>query len=161
MKKQFAFLILTLFSLSGCLSLSPSQQRQIDRMEAQGMDVDYPENRVSPNAVSAMNVFFGVGNMYLASKAPKYAGGQIGLGILNLLTWPASVLWAPYQGYADAVTVNRERYLNEQTYGRSNSYTAPIRQYGAPTSYPRRDSYGYPQQNSYGYQRQDNYGYYR
>ncbi len=143
MKKQFAFLILILFSLSGCLSLNSSQQRQIDQMEAQGVDVDYPENRISPVGATIMNIFFGVGNIYIASKAPKYAAGQIGLGVLNFLTWPVSILWAPFQGHADAVTINRERYLNEQTYGRSNSYTSPIRQYGAPTSYPRRDNYGY------------------
>lgn len=117
--------------LSGCVSLTPSQLRQIDELEARGYDVDYPEKRINPNAVTAMNVFFGIGNMYLAMKAPKYSGSQAAMGVLNMVTWPLSTLWAPYQGYVDTVAINRERTLNEINYG-----SGPRRGKSAPYAQP-------------------------
>lgn len=51
----------------------------------------------SPGTAAGLNFLPGIGDFY---------NGNVGLGIVNLLTWPLSILWAPVGGASGANEVN-------------------------------------------------------
>jgi hypothetical protein len=80
---------------SGCATLTPAQKAQFDAMKADGMAV-----QEKPPAVgAALGVLPGCGSFYTH---------QWGLGVVDLLLWPYSVLWDPFAGYAGAMVINYE-----------------------------------------------------
>jgi len=58
-----------------------------------------------PVAAACLNILPGIGNFYLATGTDQ--GPQVLYGVLNLLTWPASIVWGVPQGAIDASTINK------------------------------------------------------
>lgn len=100
-------IVVVLFSM-GCISLTPDEKQVRESIIDKGYSLANPPKGfvtpVSANKAAGLNALLGIGNFYLANHD---AGAmQWALGVGNLLLWPFSPIWAIYQGYADAETVN-------------------------------------------------------
>jgi hypothetical protein len=94
MKKNLStVIILSLLISTGCSSLNSAQKHELAEWESENLKV---ENK-SEGLAAGLNVLPGIGDFY---------NGNIGLGVVNLLTWPASILWAPVGGASGAAEVN-------------------------------------------------------
>lgn len=94
MKKNFTtLLVLSLFISTGCSSLNSSQKHELAEWESEDLKVETK----SEGLAAGLNILPGVGDFY---------NGNIGLGVVNLLTWPVSILWAPVGGASGAAEVN-------------------------------------------------------
>lgn len=91
MKRIFSLLVLA--TLASCSSLNSHQKTELKEWQANNMEVQEKH----PGTAAALNVLPGIGDFY---------NGNIGLGVVNLLTWPASILWAPVGGASGADEVN-------------------------------------------------------
>lgn len=118
------FLLFTLclasFSLfTGCISLSRSEKEDMRVLKSAGID---PAEKIVKHVAVAglLNILPGFGNFYLSIKSDE--PNQALVGILNLLLWPVSVLWAVAEGATDARTLNRREtvyYYMRTEQGRS------------------------------------------
>ena len=104
-------IVAMLFSM-GCISLTPDEKQTLESIIDNGYSLANPPKGyvppVGPGKAAGFNALLGIGNFYLANHD---AGAmQWALGVGNLLLWPFSPIWAIYQGYADAETLN-EREL--------------------------------------------------
>lgn len=95
--QAWVWLVMAGALVSGCESLTASEKETARDLHHFGIDT---EQEYSPGTALGLNVLPGIGNFYL---------GQIGYGVLNLLTWPVSILWGVPQAWADAKTLN-EKY---------------------------------------------------
>ncbi|MBF9003567.1 hypothetical protein [Vibrio nitrifigilis] len=97
-------LILAAF-LSGCASgLNSMQQREYAAMEKDGVLI----KEKNPNTGMALGLLPGGGSFY--AREP-------GLGVVNLLFWPLSVLWDPFSGKQGAESINYDvtkHYLKQE-----------------------------------------------
>ena len=105
-------------SLLGCTSLSSTEKAKIRELEAQGIRVPH-ETVKHPVVAGALNVLPGFGNFYLAAGTDE--GDHWLYGLLNLLTWPASVIWAIPEGAIDATNINKRETVYYYTYGAGKS----------------------------------------
>lgn len=80
---------------AGCTSLTPAQRAQFEAMKADGVAVQ----ERSPTVGAVLGILPGGGSFYTR---------QWGLGVVDLLVWPYSVLWDPFAGYAGAQVINYE-----------------------------------------------------
>ncbi|MDX5371590.1 MAG: hypothetical protein LPK18_04040 [Pseudomonadaceae bacterium] len=79
---------------SGCASgLNSYQKSEMQHFEASGLAVE----EKSTGAGTALGLLPGGGSFY---------GREYGLGVVNLLFWPLSILWDPVSGYNAAQTIN-------------------------------------------------------
>lgn len=85
--------ILSLLISTGCSSLNSAQKHELAEWNAENLKVE----EKSEGLAAGLNVLPGVGDFY---------NGNIGLGVVNLLTWPISILWAPVGGASGAAEVN-------------------------------------------------------
>lgn len=92
MKSGFSLLLVTILSV-GCSSLNTAQKSELKEWEASNLGVQ----EKSPGTAAALNVLPGIGDFY---------NGNVGLGVVNLLAWPLSILWAPVGGASGADEVN-------------------------------------------------------
>ncbi len=80
--------------LAGCASgLNSMQKQEYAQMEADGVIVQ----EKNPTTGAVLGLLPGGGSFY---------AGEVGLGIINLLLWPASILWDPVSGYEGAQAEN-------------------------------------------------------
>nr|BDT27473.1 hypothetical protein BHI3_09390 [Bacteriovorax sp. HI3] len=91
MKRIFS--ILLLMTLASCASLNSQQKSELKEWQASNLEVQ----EKSPGTAAALNILPGFGDFY---------NGNVGLGIVNLLFWPASILWAPVGGATGAEEIN-------------------------------------------------------
>ena len=99
---------------TGCISMGPSDREMLAQLQSYGARI--PENQLkSPVAAGALNVLPGIGNFYLAVGAGQ--SNQWIFGILNLVTWPVSILWGIPEAAIDAQTINK---LDTVSYYRYN-----------------------------------------
>lgn len=91
MKKMVSILLLA--TMVSCTSLNSQQKSELKEWQANDLEVQ----EKSPGTAAALNVLPGIGDFY---------NGNVGLGVLNLLSWPLSVLWAPVGGSSGADEVN-------------------------------------------------------
>lgn len=109
MNRLFPYTILLPLLLSGCLSLTPEEIQNLDRMKRSGYTLENPppdfEPPMNSGAAAGLNALPGAGNFYLACHGG--GGMQWVLGAGNLLLWPVSPLWSVAEGYSDARTLNR------------------------------------------------------
>jgi hypothetical protein len=91
MKKVFCLMMLA--SMVSCTSLNSYQKSELKEWQAGDLEVQ----EKNPSTAAGLNVILGIGDFY---------NGNIGLGVVNLLTWPASILWAPIGGSTGAEEVN-------------------------------------------------------
>ncbi len=79
---------------SGCATgLNSAQKTELDHYEARGLAV----TEKSPGLGAALGLLPGGGSFY---------GREYGFGVVNLLTWPISILWDPVSGYDAARSIN-------------------------------------------------------
>ena len=76
--------------LAGCATgLNSIQKQEYAQMEADGVLV----KEKNPTTGAVLGLLPGGGSFY---------AGEVGLGVVNLLLWPASILWDPVSGYDGA-----------------------------------------------------------
>jgi hypothetical protein len=78
---------------TGCASMTAVQMADYKEMKAGGLAVQ----EKNPGAAAALGVLPGGGSFYTR---------QYGLGVLDLLLWPYSVLWDPFIAYNEAEALN-------------------------------------------------------
>jgi hypothetical protein len=105
-KKIVVVFALSVLLLTGCVHLTQGQMDLYREMVAAGEPVSgYPNMAVA----GAMSVLPGGGQFY---------NGQVGLGILNVIFWPLSYLWAIPSAILDAKAIrvyrNVERYKSKK-----------------------------------------------
>ncbi len=106
-KAIVCFALLVLLLSSGCVHLTQGQRDLYMQMLASGEPVSgYPNMALA----GVFSVLPGGGQFY---------NGQIGLGILNLIFWPLSYLWAIPSAILDAKAIrvyrNVERYKTRKS----------------------------------------------
>lgn len=87
--------LLVLLVCSSCASLNNRQEKDLRSWEQDGVAIQEKD----PTTGAWLGILPGVGSFYT---------GQIGLGIVDLLTWPLSVCWDPAAGYQGAKVRNWE-----------------------------------------------------
>lgn len=81
-------------ALTGCASgLNTHQKAELRHYEANGLAV-YEKN---PSTGAALGLLPGGGSFY---------SREYGLGVVNLLFWPLSILWDPISGYEGSKAIN-------------------------------------------------------
>ncbi len=110
MRKVVATVVLVgwVVSLSGCVSLSRSEKTMLRELEGYGISKTEEKVKSAPLA-GALNLLPGIGNFYLAAGTDE--GSQALYGVLNLLTWPLSILWGVPQAAIDAGTINKQETI--------------------------------------------------
>lgn len=78
---------------SSCSSLNSAQNRELKEFRAKNLEVKEKD----PTTAAVLNILPGFGDFY---------NGNPGYGVVNLLLWPASILWAPVGGVSGAEEVN-------------------------------------------------------
>ncbi|MBE7415362.1 MAG: hypothetical protein HS130_09100 [Deltaproteobacteria bacterium] len=137
MRKGMA-LVLCLFLLASCTSLSTLEKTKIAELESKGIRVPHEEIK-NPGAAGALNLLPGFGNFYLAigtNESEHWA-----YGFMNLLFWPLSIVWAVPEAAIDATTINKRNSVYHYTYGPGQEEirraTAPVQPVpSAPESAP-------------------------
>ena len=80
-------------AITGCTSLNSFQRSEYAAMQAQGVAVEEKK----PKVAAALGVLPGGGSFYTR---------QWGMGVLDLLLWPWSIIWDPFVGYSGAEAIN-------------------------------------------------------
>ncbi|MBI1820814.1 MAG: hypothetical protein HYR79_03795 [Nitrospirae bacterium] len=80
----------------GCATLNSRQKSELEQYKAQ--DGVYVEEK-SPGTATALGILPGGGSFYTR---------QWGLGVVDLLLWPFSILWDPIAGYEGALVINHD-----------------------------------------------------
>jgi hypothetical protein len=114
MKGYFVTALVVLsVTLSGCTSLSRSDEQRLRELRAVGIK----ENEIkakSPATAGLLNILPGIGNFYLgAGTADNH---QTLLGVTNFLLWPISPVWAVPAAVIDANTINKAETAYYYTY---------------------------------------------
>jgi len=99
---------------TGCISLSYHEKRERRYLQANGIDIDHaPGGYEAPNSAAiagALNLLPGIGNFYLAAGRGNDSAQAV-YGVVNLLFWPASIIWSVPQAAIDANTLNQREML--------------------------------------------------
>ncbi len=91
---RMLFAVTAMSLITGCASgLNSYQKAELDHYEAKGLVIE----EKSPGAGAALGLLPGGGSFY---------GRSYGIGVVNLLFWPVSILWDPVSGYDAATAIN-------------------------------------------------------
>ena len=97
-----------------CTHLTRQEEMQLRALRGQGVSVDKPlgpwEEPANPLAAAALNVLPGFGNFYLATGNGGDSSHYL-YGVLNLLTWPISILWGIPEAALDANRINERELI--------------------------------------------------
>lgn len=94
MKYRGLIAAVALATCAGCASgLNSQQKAELKYFEANGHIV----TEKNPGTATALGLLPGGGSFYV---------GEYGLGVLNLLLWPVSIIWDPISGYEGAQMLN-------------------------------------------------------
>lgn len=86
--------LLVLILVNGCATpINSAQKQELRDYEAEGIAVE----EKNPGAAAALGILPGGGSFYTRN---------YGIGVVNLLFWPASILWDPVSGYQGAQSIN-------------------------------------------------------
>ncbi|MDX1803195.1 MAG: hypothetical protein R3292_03885 [Alcanivorax sp.] len=94
--KRWLVLVLPslLVLLSGCATpITSVQSQELRAYQAKGLEIQ----EKNPTTAAALGILPGGGSFYTRN---------YGLGVVNLLLWPLSVLWDPMSGYNGAQAIN-------------------------------------------------------
>ena len=113
-------LILSIFIICSCTSLTRHEQNQLQELKVKGITVETPgsehwERPASPAAAGALNILPGFGNFYLAAGNAGQSDHYL-YGALNLLTWPISIIWGIPEAVIDANNINKRDLVYYYTY---------------------------------------------
>jgi hypothetical protein len=78
---------------TGCTSLNSFQRSEYAAMQTQGLAVEEKK----PKLAAALGFLPGGGSFYTR---------QWGMGVVDFLLWPASIIWDPFVGYSGAEAIN-------------------------------------------------------
>lgn len=103
MKRTIIFLIITIsLLLTSCAaSLTSTEKVKYNEWQSNGELI----NEKSPGLGIALGLLPGFGSFYV--REPVY-------GVLNLLTWPLSILWDPVSGYHGSQSINFQTTLAKE-----------------------------------------------
>lgn len=105
--------------ISGCTTLSRQEKNTLYELKQYG--IREPEETVAHPAVAgALNIFPGFGNFYLGVVSTE--SNQWVFGLLNLLTWPASVIWGIPEAAIDANNINDRETVNYYLFNPQGQY---------------------------------------
>lgn len=91
---QFLAVVMVAFLGIGCASgLNSMQKQEYMEYQANGLLVE----EKSPGIAAALGILPGGGSFYTRN---------YGLGVVNLLLWPISILWDPISGHDGAESIN-------------------------------------------------------
>ena len=91
---QFVAGLLFVALMNGCATpINSAQKQELRRYEAEGIAVE----EKNPAAAAALGLLPGGGSFYTRN---------YGIGVVNLLFWPASIVWDPVSGYQGAQSIN-------------------------------------------------------
>jgi len=94
MKKNTLTGLLLLFILSSCASgITSAQKRELTSYKSKGLYVQ----EKNPGLAAGLGLLPGGGSFYTR---------EYGIGVVNLLFWPASILWEPMSGQRAAERIN-------------------------------------------------------
>lgn len=94
-------------AFSGCMSLSPAEKNAVYELRSYGVETEAVRLK-EPATAAWLNVLPGVGHFYLASGTDESRGTLIGMGVVNVLTYPLSWFWGIPGAYSDAKTLNKK-----------------------------------------------------
>ncbi len=123
-------LALTL-ALSGCVSLDRSERRMLRELKSYGISPT-SERVKHPLLAGVLNILPGFGNFYLASGTDQ--SEQWSWGLVNLLIWPASVLWSVPEAAIDANTINKKETAYYYRFDREGKKELARLKSGSPTA---------------------------
>jgi hypothetical protein len=90
----FALVVVAASAVStGCTSLNSFQRSEYEAMKVQGVAIEEKK----PKVAAVLGVLPGGGSFYTR---------QWGMGVVDLLLWPWSIIWDPFVGYSGAEAVN-------------------------------------------------------
>lgn len=122
--KKFIFISMILFS--ACTHLTASEQHQLRELKSRGIDVDHAQANwqkpANPATAALLNLLPGIGNFYLASGNGAQSEHTL-YGVLNLLTWPFSILWGIPEAAVDANVINQRELIYFYTYEKKQPST--------------------------------------
>ena len=104
-RKIVAFCLVAVFITftSGCETLKTYEKYEYQKLEYRLQKAGLPPQEPKDETLAAvLNILPGIGNIYLE---------QWALFVVNLLFWPASILWGVPQAYADAKNINQKETL--------------------------------------------------
>jgi hypothetical protein len=117
--KKLILLTICAIVFTSCTTLSRQENNQLRELQAQGVTVDRPvgnyEKPASSVAAGALNLLPGFGNFYLGT-GNAAESSHVLYGVLNLLTWPLSILWAVPEAVIDADNINKREMLYYYSY---------------------------------------------
>lgn len=87
------FLIISTVFTYSCSSLNRTQEVELKDWQAKNLVVE----EKNPTTAAVLNILPGFGDFY---------NGNPGYGVVNLLAWPFSILWAPVGGASGAREAN-------------------------------------------------------
>lgn len=123
------FILLSFIILSACTHLTAAEQHQLRELKSQGIDIDHAQANwqppANPTAAGLLNILPGIGNFYLACGNGAQSEQAL-YGVLNLLTWPLSILWGIPEAAIDANTINQRELIYYYTYEKKQT-RAPYR----------------------------------
>jgi len=102
------FLSISFLAVTGCSSLSRSDRMMLRDLRAHGISPT-SEMVKHPALAGGLNLLPGFGNFYLAYGTED--SDQWLFGFLNLITWPASVVWGLPEAIIDANTINKKETI--------------------------------------------------
>ena len=91
--KKFCFIIVVLLVFSCASPLTRQEKKQLSHWKNNSLYVEEKKQSLG----------FGLG--FLPGGGSFY-GREYGLGVINLLTWPLSILWDPISGYNAVSQIN-------------------------------------------------------
>jgi hypothetical protein len=101
--RKFAIVMLAI-PLFSCAALNSRQKAELTTMKA----ADYYVQEKSPGTAAMLGILPGFGAFYTR---------QYGMGVVDLLLWPFSILWDPIVGYEGALAIN---YSETKAYARQD-----------------------------------------
>jgi hypothetical protein len=97
---------------TACTTLSRSEESELRELQSYGLRPS--EETKSPALAGTLNVLPGFGNFYLAIGTDESSHWLY--GFLNLLVWPASVLWGVPEAVIDANNINKKEMVDYYTF---------------------------------------------
>ncbi len=108
-RKALPYVLAATTALSGCISLSATEQKHLSELQSLGIDPQEKQEVIPPLA-GLLNLGPGLGNFYLAFSSDHKEQALIGVG--NLLLWYLSVIWGVPEAWIDGNTINKEATIN-------------------------------------------------
>lgn len=106
---------LLVLSLSGCVSLTQSEQNALYELKSYGVSWE-SRKLINPKAAALLSIAPGGGYYYMASNVAEYYPKLWWAAAINTVTFPLSWFWGIPMSYADACNVNKKELVRYNQY---------------------------------------------